>query len=495
MSRLRHSLWWVLAFALVVRAGALWIGQADLRDDPDAYARLATNLSRTGIFGFDAPDGAVQPTAYRPPLYPWMLSWLAVETSAVSTAPASSKPPTTTLPIAFVAGLHLLLGLATVGLTWSIARDLRIDWPALAALLVACDPILVRASQLVMTETLAACMSLIAWKLWLAVYPPGFSESPSELSSLQCADTQSPTQSSGQVATATRSLPQWFALLGLGIMFGLSILARPTAAPWTALCLLGMCFFSSRSWKQRLKDSLIVGLLVVACLTPWVLRNLSVFGKPIWATTHGGYTLLLANNPLIYQHFAQHGPSRNWDAEPFHAHWALRLDPAQTLTPADKAFWFSPLEASGQPPVSIPELEDDQIAYMAARETIARQPLMFGLSGLYRVSWLWAALPNTGSRLARVAIGLWYINLFVAAIFGIRRMVRRMGLRVWVRGWWLPLMLLVSLTLIHSVYWSNMRMRAPACAALAIAATAAVRKDAPARPILRNCLGISPDSD
>jgi hypothetical protein len=511
LSHIKDSLWWVLAIALVVRGGALWFGQADLHDDPDAYTRLATNWSRTGMFGFDAPDGSMQPTAYRPPLYPWLLSWLAVESNVDRQSPAESgaypwlfswmnvesptvspSPPITILPVGFVAALHLLLGLATVGLTWSIARDLRIGWPALAALLVACDPILVRASQLVMTETLAAFLALVAWKLWLVVYPPILSElsigqcgptlrrrnPPSNTvpRSLQCGPTlrrRNPLDNN-----ALRSLPQWFALLGLGFVFGVSILARPTAAPWAVLCLLGICFFSSQCWKRRINDSLIVGLLVVACLAPWVLRNLSVLGKPIWATTHGGYTLLLANNPLIYQHFKEHGPSRNWDAEPFHARWAERFDPGQPLRPFDEAFWFGPLEASGQSPVPLHELADDQMAYMAALGPISREPLMFALSGLYRVGWLWAAWPNTGPRIARLAIGLWYISLFVAAILGVRQMVRRIGFGAWIQVWWLPLMLVVSLTLIHFVYWSNMRMRAPACAVLAIAAAASVRKRA-----------------
>ena len=319
----------MLAIALVVRVAALWVGRADLRDDPDAYMRLATNWSRSGVFGFEAPDGAVQPTAYRPPLYPWLLSWLVEEAPLASTAapaigtqngalerecPSESARQTYSywLPPASVAGLHLLLGLGGVWLTWSIARDLQIARPAFAALLVACDPILLRASQLVMTETLAASLALLAWKMWLVVYP--HTDQPSR----KCEPTaplQNPrlTPSRNRDAVAGRSRGQWLALLSLGGVFGVSILARPAAAPWAALGVLGMCWLGGcQGWKQRLKDGLIVSLVVVACLTPWVLRNLAVFGQPIWATTHGGYTLLLANNPLLYQHFTQHGPSRNF---------------------------------------------------------------------------------------------------------------------------------------------------------------------------------------
>ena len=306
LRHLNDRLWWVLLIAFVVRGGVLWFGQAALQDDPDAYARLATNWARFGVMGVESADGAqVSPSAFRPPLYPWLLSWLARPVSSDATA----APFQYSLPVLRVSGLHLIIGLLTVWLTWSIARDLRLRWPWLPALWVACDPILLRASQLVMTETLAACLVVVAWKLWLLVYPP-IDISRSENASSD--DCRLPS------AQSARTLSGWLALAGLGVVWGLSILARPTAAPWVAACVLGVVCFSSSCWKRRTNDGLILSLLVAACLAPWVLRNLSQFGKPIWATTHGGYTLLLANNPLLYQHFAQHGPSRDWDAEPFH---------------------------------------------------------------------------------------------------------------------------------------------------------------------------------
>ena len=36
------------------------------------------------------------------------------------------------------------------------------------------------------------------------------------------------------------------------------------------------------------------------CSTPWAWRNARIFGEPVWSTTHGGYTLALANNPVYY---------------------------------------------------------------------------------------------------------------------------------------------------------------------------------------------------
>ncbi len=465
LTRINDRLWWLLLVTLVVRGSALWFGQAALQDDPDAYQRLATNWASVGVMGVESADGTrVSPSAFRPPLYPWLLNWLVRPISD----DISAVPLHYSLSALSVSGLHLILGLLTVWLTWSIARDMQLRWPWLPALWVACDPILLRASQLVMTETLAACLVVVAWKLWLVVYP---------LKYVGRAETSSHAVCGLPSAQSARTLTSWLALVGLGLVWGLSILARPTAAPWVAACMLGVVSFSSPCWKRRINDGLILSLLVAACLAPWVLRNLSQFGKPIWATTHGGYTLLLANNPLLYHHFSQQGPSRAWDAEPFHARWATRLDPAQTRSPDEQSFWSEPapestdLGAPSEQRILLSELADDRLAYSAAWGTIERQPGMFALSSLYRAGWLWAAWPHMpGITLEVVAIGLWYVGLYALAIWGLSRGIANCGWRGWLERWWLPLMLVLSLTAVHAVYWSNMRMRAPAIAAIALAA-------------------------
>ncbi len=447
----------------------MFVGASGLRDDPDAYARLAGNWARSGVLGVESADGSsITPTAFRPPLYPWLLSWMASGDGSVS--------------VVRIAMLHLLLGLGTVWLVWSIAQELKIPWPWLPALLVAVDPLLLRASQLVMTETLAAFLTVLAWRLWLAVYPTD--------------------------PTTHRPVVQWVMLFGLGSALGVSVLARPTAGPWVALCAGGLLFVACSCWKRRVNDCLVVSLLVVACVSPWIVRNMAVMGKPIWATTHGGYTLLLANNPLLYEHFKRNGPSRNWDAEPFHERWGLRYEPGRLASPGEDAFWFEPVVAIESGPSlnksdhihqgsdvtghdsesratmesramikkerKWDELSDDALAYSAAWDTIARQPRMFGVSSIYRLGWLWAIWPNTGSPFSRLAIGGWYALMFALASLGLLRGFWASGARNWLRSWWLPLALALSLSIIHAIYWSNMRMRAPAMAAVYVAASMAI---------------------
>ena len=401
----------ILILAAIIRATVLWLGAADLNADPDSYARIASTLAKTGTFGFEGEGGA-SPTAFRPPLYPWLLSWLVFDGHVSQAA---------------VAVLHLLLGCGTVALTFLIGSKLNLRFAWVAGLAVAVDPILLRQSQLVMTETLATFLAVLAWLLGLLVWP----------SFEMCAVKQRPGT-------------QWLSLVGFSLTLGVSILARPTAAPWALLCALIAMFVGCNCWQRRLNDCALICLGVLVCLVPWTLRNYSVFGKPIWATTHGGYTLLLANNPALYRHFAAGGPSRAWEAEEFQEAWSARIA----------------LEAP-----SLNEVDKDQLAYRAARSTMARYPRIFVLSCIYRAGWLWALWPHDGAiGASELLIGVWYAVIFWFAYIGLQQVRYARSYRSWLIG----LTLVFSLTAVHSIYWSNMRMRAPAMPVVILLATVGV---------------------
>lgn len=90
------------------------------------------------------------PTAYRPPLYPLLLAPMVT---------VGNEPP-----MVQIALLHLGLGAGTVWLTTLVAKGsgLSRGRAALAAFLVACDPVLVWQSRAVMTETPAAFLTAFA---------------------------------------------------------------------------------------------------------------------------------------------------------------------------------------------------------------------------------------------------------------------------------------------------------------------------------------------
>ncbi|GIW96944.1 MAG: membrane protein [Pirellulaceae bacterium] len=424
-----------ITLAIAMRLAVLLHSQDTLTADPDSYRRLAINLAQSGVFGFEDDQGKVYPTAYRPPLYPWLLSWLVVDG---------------VLEPAAVIVLHAVLGVATVlGVHWLAVR-LQVLPAWVPALAIGIDPLLLRQSQLIMTETLATFLAVLGWAVW-------------------------------QIMLNSRS--RWGAAsssLGMGLVFGLAVLTRPTNAVWAFLCLLilgwqGAAEWSrSRAWRASVGRMFGVLLGLALCVGPWTLRNYKNFGVPIWGTTHGGYTLLLANNPMIYNHFRQHGPSRKWDAQPFHQTWAARHD---ARLPVDGvAYWQVPdnnhaetnehrrqgdaAARSTRKPFS--EIEDDRRAYRAAIATIRRNVEMFFLSALYRLGWLWAWWPTDAAPWVSCIIGAWYAGWSFAAVGGLLRRSWYTAAMRWAPG----LAMVIALTMVHAVFWSNMRMRCPAMPAV-----------------------------
>ena len=142
----------------------------------------------------------------------------------------------------------------------------------------------------------------------------------------------------------------------------------------------------------------LFGALIV--LSPWAIRNQVQFGRPIITTTHGGYTLLLANNPEFYQ-WLRSGPWGSvWGADGFNAAWNQRK-------PAD-------------------ELQADRLAYAEAWQTICREPGTFVYACLVRLGRLWSPLPHQVvadetplRRLSRYAVALWYVLEFLLAAVGL----------------------------------------------------------------------------
>ena len=384
----------LLVLTLAIRGGVLALMPGGLAEDPDDYRGLAENLLRHGIFETERT-----PPAYRPPLYPLML------TGCVALGNYSGLA---------IGVLHLGMGLATVwlvfllGQRWGLGR-----WPAaLAAALVACDPILLAQSTQVMTETPATLLAVLA------------------LIGLTSAG-QHP--SAGRAAAA-------------GGWLALAALCRPALLLWTVAAGVVLSALA-RPWPLRLKVLAGFTLAAVLVLSPWAIRNQLRLGRPIVTTTHGGYTLLLGNNPEFYEYLRTGAWGSAWQAEAFSETWRNRAL-------AD-------------------ELGANRRAYAEAWENIRREPAMFLDSCLARIGRLWGPLPQQIDadegplrRGARYGVGLWYLAELPLAAFGVWAAVRRGGYQQWLWG----LLLAGCLTAVHTLYWSDLRMRAPLMPVVALAA-------------------------
>jgi 4-amino-4-deoxy-L-arabinose transferase-like glycosyltransferase len=406
----------VLLATIMIRGSVVWALRDSLNADPDGYRAVAENLVAHGTFG----HGQV-PTAYRPPLYPLVLApcvWL------------------TPWDRAAIGVLHVLFGALAAGCLFQLAlRCVARPAAAAAAILVACDPILLAQSPLVMTETLAA---LLATATVLAM-----------------------------VRMVER--PTLRRALAAGVAAGLASLCRPTFLPWAAVAAVAML------GMLRVNRPSIVGVAAylvgfAAVLSPWAIRNQIQFGRPIVGTTHGGYTLLLANNEYVYRYLREGAADRVWQAEELNRSLPWKMPFA---SPAD-------------------ELAADKTAYAMAKHAIGQEPGMFVYSCLARVGRLWSPLPcqlapdeSPRRRMLRHAVGLWYTVESAWAILGVLLVLRR-GTKIGQTSpateaahsrystWLFWLLMAACFTAVHAFYWTDLRMRAPVMPGVIFVATMAV---------------------
>jgi hypothetical protein len=362
--------------------------------DPDNYLVLARSLAEGR--GFASFDG---PTAYRPPLYP------------IALAPGVALFGNT--PTAWVAGLHLLLGGAAIILTGLAARNWGMtDRSALLAMVVvALDPVLVSQCRGVMTEAMAA--ALVAGLLALA-----------------------------------RPSPRIRSSAWLGLVGGLASLCRPSLLPAAALIALLMAIGSPGRWPARLARASAMIAALVLTLAPWAIRNAVVVGEPVWTTTHGGYTLLLANNPAYYDDVVD-GPMPVWSGP-------------------NQRRWFEEVTRMGE---GRSEPEADRLFRQEAMRVIADRPGDFARSTLGRLGRFWAIAPSPAVYPGPLRWGTaaWTLPLWLLLLAGLTRIGNWRWPRVAATG------VVLALTAVHSVYWTDLRMRAPILPAIALVVAGSLR--------------------
>ena len=435
----------IVLCGLVVRALPLAGLYDELRADPDNYRQLAETLRTTGVFGWpdQSTDSQARPTAFRPPLYPVVLAVLAINGHVL---------PTT------VAVVHCVLGAITVLLSYLVARRLNLGGASYGvAFAVGCDPILVNQSTLVMTETLAACVAALALYGLARLDVPIVSHGKS-------GKARSVANGADDAGTGERHDTVLRALVA-GAALGLAVLCRPTFLAWVAVLLFVHFSHALHTRRSGAVLGLAVGVAVV--IAPWIVRNYNTFGRPSATTTHGGYTLLLGNNPLFYD-YLRSGAQNTWDATPLSEAWLLRRYSDNPQDPLWNHLGESPpLARDLGTPVQRNEFEDDRFAYRLTLHYIRLQPGMFLYSCAVRVARLWQLVPKSrtdstqqepwSATAIRLCIGIWYAVTSLLAVYGGFQLKTRL-----VRGPWLAgILLLASFTIVHAFYWSNMRMRAP----------------------------------
>jgi hypothetical protein len=428
----------LLTFALAVRIAWVCVDHETLLTDRDAYLEISENLAYGNGFAIGG-----HPTAYRPPLYSMMLGGLQILHIDLKWG---------------LAVLQVLLGTATVGLTLAAGILLGLGRGSLlAGLFVALDPLLVRYTTMPMTETLA---TFLAAQLLLQMI-----QLPAEAWSLRKQAT-------------------------VGFLFGLAVLCRPTFWAWAALLGCGwivLAVLRRRGAKAALPSQgtplrlpWAVGAMALVTVAPWVVRNTLELHRPVVTTTHGGYTLLLGNNPVFYNEVVSKPWGTVWKDQSLRA-WQNDLE--ETLRKDGVA-------------------ENDEVArdrWFAhrARKAIAAEPGMFAAACWLRLRRFLQLIPlqpeqvdedasaenqsglasgeaaQTGGRdlpkWILFPVALFNLVLISAFVTGLIRLARHPDWTLWAVA-----ALPIAFALVHCVYWSNARMRAPVVPAMALFAVYAL---------------------
>jgi hypothetical protein len=262
MPRLDRRARWLLA--AIVGIGAVlrlaWvIGVAEAPrgpelHDPVLYLVLAENVADGQGYSYGpAPEQGV--TAFYPPGYPltlgavlWLLGLLP---GAVST-------------FGVMAGLNVVLSVATIGLVFELGRRLvSVPVGLVAAGVFAIWPNLIVYTGVALTETLF----LFLFALMLLV-----------------------VLASAEVARATGRLR----LVTVGLLFGYTAMVRPISLVLAPLFLLLW-------WRQgavvALKRTVLVGAALLVVILPWTVRNAVRMDSPVLISTNMGDNLCIGNHP------------------------------------------------------------------------------------------------------------------------------------------------------------------------------------------------------
>ena len=418
----------VIISCAAIRLFVLILLNDGMNTDVDNYREIANNLRNHDVYGLNT-DADDQPRAvsFRPPLYPVLLAYTS---------------PTSEISNTQVIFLHWMLGIGMIVIVYLLAQVAGVGQFGLIAVIgVTLDPILVNQSSQIMTETLAVFLSVLSM-LMLS------------------KDLTRPTNQ-----------------IGAGITLGLAALCRPTFFVFSAIVLMWIMLKKHGSLGTRIRQCVLISLTMLAVITPWVIRNYQLHGKPVLATTHGGYTLLLANNPLFYDYMQRDSTDGPWTATEFDigiSRFAYSDNASDDFWNPDS--WSVPSEANT---FQRSETELDAFSYKVAWHYISTRPMDFAFSAVTRLGRFWQFTPNvTGDEESlrnswlRMATGIWYATWILAALLSIFMIKDQLNEPIWRIGLWLVL----AFCLVHTFYWTDMRMRGPIMPVIYLLAAAGHRK-------------------
>ncbi|CAN5506348.1 hypothetical protein BH20ACT2_BH20ACT2_06050 [soil metagenome] len=259
-----HLRWTAIAVAVGLVLRLVWVGVASREPvglaDPLRYLEAARGIaSGDGYREFLSGE----PTAYYPPGYPYFLGavvWLARHT------------PLTDDAVLLAGVCQALIGAATVALSAVLARRLLGPGAGVAtAVIIALYPNLIFHSAALLSETLfialfVAALLVLRWRPW-----------------------------DGGIG--------WAHLAGFGALFGVAVLVRPVVLA-VVPALAVVWWLDSHDVRTTLRRLAVSGVVVVAVVAPWTVRNAVRLDAFVPISTNTGDNFCIGHEPGAQGGFA-----------------------------------------------------------------------------------------------------------------------------------------------------------------------------------------------
>jgi 4-amino-4-deoxy-L-arabinose transferase-like glycosyltransferase len=257
-ARIRTSPGWIVAIALLLRAGWIVVGHTYKFKSTDDNFGFGWEMGRIGAslasgHGFSSPFGpATGPTAWEPPLYPYLTAGVFLLFGIYSKASAfvllmlnSVFSALTCIPI-FLIARRMFSEKVAVGSAWA--------WALLPNIIFWC-------TRAIWETSLAAL--LLTTIVWLAL-------------TLEERDG-------------------WRPWVQFGLLWGITALSSTSLLSFLPAAGLWAWYRRTRRGKRSFAGVVLASVVFFACITPWLVRNYEIFGKFIFIRDNFGAELRLGN--------------------------------------------------------------------------------------------------------------------------------------------------------------------------------------------------------
>lgn len=367
-SHARTSFFWMFVIAFAIRFGIIVLAHTYKMRTAEGHFSIGWEMGRIGAaiasgHGFSDPfEGHTGPTAWEPPLYPYLIGGV-FKVFGVYT-------PASALVLLTISSVFAALTCIPIFL---IAERTFGEWVAVwSAWIWALLPYVMHWSTRVVWET--SLSALLLTTIFLLT--------------LEMEDREG------------MKLWVWF-----GLLWGIAALTSTTLLSFLPASGLWAWCRRSKRGRRSLGGIALASVIFVACVTPWIIRNYTVFGKFIFIRDNFGAELRLGNGPWA------------------DGTWMYYLHPTQNV-------------------YALRQYRDmGELAYIDMRkrqafEFIQQNPLRFVWLDVKRFIYFWGGVPRSSE--------IWWLaqtknSLFLASsvlmFWGLGRALRKQRPGIWLYFW------------------------------------------------------------